>query len=73
MLIQFVRVTTDERKFQLWAAATAREDAINRVLDAIPEGWTASLVDETPHNNISMNMMPGEVRELRGTPVATQA
>ena len=70
MLIQLVRVTTDERTFQLWAAATAREDAIDRVLDTIPEGWTACLLDERP---VRMNMTPGEVRELRGTLAPTQA
>lgn len=34
-----VRVTTDDRTHQLWAAATSREEAVDRVLDAIPEGW----------------------------------
>ena len=65
MLIHLVRVTTDDRQSRLWASATAREDAVDRVLDAIPEGWTACLLDERPRDNVSMNMTQGEVRELR--------
>ena len=69
--IHFVRVTTDDRSHQLWAAATAREDAVNRVLDGIPEGWSATLLDvimpemDLPHVHDALsNMTRGDVREL---------
>jgi hypothetical protein len=42
--IHFVRVRTDDRTQQLWAVAAARNEAVDRVLDAIPEGWTARLL-----------------------------
>ena len=38
--VHLVRVTTDERENQLWAAATPREQAVRLVLNAIPEGRT---------------------------------
>jgi hypothetical protein len=34
--IHFVRVRTDDRTQQLWAAAAARNEAVDRVLDAAP-------------------------------------
>ena len=65
--IHLVRVTTDDRKLQLWAAATAREEAVDRVLDAIPEGWAARLLDDSlkPRADAVHGMAAGEVRELR--------
>lgn len=52
--IHFVRVTTDDRSCQVWAAATARDDAVDRVLDMIPEGWCARLIDEdSAHMDLS--------------------
>lgn len=64
--IHLVRVTTDDRRQQLWAAATAREDAVDRVLDAIPEGWAARLLDDSlrPCESAVRDMTAGEVREL---------
>lgn len=64
--IQLVRVTTDDREPRLWAAATTRDDAVDCVLDAIPEGWTARLLDETlePLADAVRGMMRGDVREL---------
>jgi hypothetical protein len=61
-----VRVTTDDRTHQLWAAATSREEAVDRVLDAIPEGWAAHLLDDSlrPRSDSVVNMQPGEVGEL---------
>jgi hypothetical protein len=77
--IHFVRVTTDDRGSRLWAAATAREDAIDRVLDSIPEGWSAVLVDaRSPemdllnlHHALS-TMARGDVRELTGVSDAAE-
>jgi hypothetical protein len=64
--VHFVIVTTDDRVHQLWAAATSRGEAVDRVLDAVPEGWAARLVDEeTPtQKSAVLNISPGEVREL---------
>ena len=65
--IHFVRVRTDDRTQQLWAAAVARDEAVNRVLDAIPEDWTARLLFHEqlePQPDAVSNMVPGEVRKL---------
>lgn len=77
--IHFVRVTTDDRACRLWAAATAREDAVDRVLDLVPEGWTAVLVDaispeiDLPHMHDALsNMVRGDVRELFGMSYAAE-
>jgi hypothetical protein len=62
-------VTTDDRTHQVWAAATSREEAVDRVLDAIPEGWTARLLGESlkvREGGLSDALFPGEVRELKG-------
>jgi hypothetical protein len=66
MLIHLVRVTADDRTIQLWAAATSRDEAIQRVLDAIPEGWAARLLDEafTANQRLVEGMKPGDVRAL---------
>ncbi|WJR75090.1 hypothetical protein [Bradyrhizobium sp. NP1] len=64
--IHLVRVTTDDRQHQFWIAATSRETAVDRVLDAIPEGWTASLLEgalQAPEA-VKLNIAPGEVRQL---------
>jgi hypothetical protein len=64
--IHLVRVTTDDREHRLWAAATSRGEAVDRVLDSIPEGWTARLLDEQlkPRASAVVDMVSGEVREL---------
>ena len=63
-----VRVTTDDRTQQLWVAATARDKAVDCVLDVIPEGWTARLLDEQFESPADFaDMAPGEVRELSET------
>ena len=65
--IHLVRVTTDDRVHQLWAAATLREEAAAMVLNAIPEGWTAVLLDTRlrPAEAAFLEMKPGEIRELK--------
>ncbi|QOG17604.1 hypothetical protein [Bradyrhizobium sp. SEMIA] len=62
--VHLVRVTTDSGERQLWLAATERGAAVDRVLDAIPEGWAASLVERELDTDLtaSLNMQPGEVR-----------
>jgi hypothetical protein len=61
-----VRVMTDDRTQQLWVAATARDEAVDCVLDIIPEGWTARLLGEhfKPQLDAASDMAPGEVREV---------
>ena len=65
--IHFVIVTTDDRERQLWAAATARDDAVDRVLDAVPEGWTARLWDEpvAEAKHLLSTMAAGDVRHFK--------
>ncbi len=58
--IHFVVVTTDDREQQMWGAAASRHEAVDRVLDAIPEGWTARKLDEHDFTDFS----PGEIRQL---------
>jgi uncharacterized membrane protein len=65
--IFLVRVTTDDGAHQLWfAAAASQEEALALVLNAVPEGWTASLVSSklTPTEIEILNLKEGEVREL---------
>jgi len=66
-----VEVKTDELvrglpKKQLWVAATKRDQAITLVLAAVPEGWTAVLLDTRlePEEAALLNSRPGDVREL---------
>jgi hypothetical protein len=68
-----VEVKTDELvrglpKKQLWVAATKRDQAITLVLAAVPEGWTAVLLDTRlePEEAALLNSRPGDVRELKG-------
>ena len=65
--LHFVRVLTDDRTYRLWAAATPRDQAVDRVLDVIPEGWSARLLDEPIDPRVMVGLLelsPGEVREL---------
>jgi len=63
--VHLVRVTID-RTWQLWAAATPRDEAIDRVLSAAPEGCTAHMLDERlkPRPDIVDSMNYGEVRQI---------
>jgi len=65
-LVHLVRVTTADQEPQLWAVATSREEAVDRVLNAIPIGWNARLLDGAlkVRQDIIRTMTPGEVREL---------
>src|SRR5262249_32156494 len=65
--VRLVRVTTDDREHQLWAAAAAsQEEALTQVLNAVPEGWTAALLSNRlkPAELEALNMKPGEVRKI---------
>jgi hypothetical protein len=65
-LVHLVRVTTEDGQSRLWAAATSREEAVSRVLQAVPEGWDARLMSNSlrPRRDAVQTMTPGEVREL---------
>jgi hypothetical protein len=67
MDVQLVRVTTDDRAFEVWAAATSSEEACSRILNAVPEGWSASLLDTrlTSQERTDLKLQAGEVRKLR--------
>jgi hypothetical protein len=64
--LHLVRVMTDDREHQLWVAACPRKKAIELVLNAIPEGWTAALLPSRlkPRELKALNLSPGEVREI---------
>ena len=64
--VHLVRVITDDRRDQLWAAACRREDAVNQVLNAVPEGWSATLLPNRLEllEEQMLNLKPGEVVEL---------
>lgn len=74
--LHLVRVTTDERAHQLWAAAAnSQEEALTLVLSVVPDGWTATLVSNklTQTEIEILNLKAGEVRELtlhRATPTS---
>ena len=62
-----VRVTTDDGKHRLWVvAADTREKAIENVLKALPEGWTATIVPTgvKAQEAAFFNLKPGEAREI---------
>ena len=60
-----IRVTTDTGEHQVWAAAMPSEQGLQTVLDAIPEGWTVSLLMRATADEIAaLALKPGEVREL---------
>ena len=65
--VHLVRVITDDRDYQFWVAATSRDEAVSRVLDCVPEGWAASLLDQRLEADevTALNLQSGDVRELR--------
>jgi len=61
-----VRVITDDRKHQIWAVAAPPEEAVDLVLEAIPEGWAVSLLTSRlkPQELEALNLRAGEVRKI---------
>lgn len=61
-----VRVITDDREHQIWAVAAPAEEAVDLVLAAVPEGWTASLLTNKlkPQELEALNLRAGEVRKV---------
>jgi hypothetical protein len=64
--VHLVRVTADDGTWRIWLAATARDVAVQHVLDVIPEGWTASLFENrlSKDDVTKLHMRVGEVREV---------
>ena len=65
--VQLIRVTIDDRAYDVWAAATSSEEAICRILDVVPEGWSAALLDIrlTSLEREQLRPQAGEIRKLR--------
>jgi len=59
-------VRDDEGRFRLYAVAAARKQALNELLNVVPEGWSTSLLQEQPSGQIiaALNTNAGEVREI---------
>jgi hypothetical protein len=62
-----VRVLTDDLEYEIWVTATGRDEAVSRVLECVPEGWSASLLEESlsPNDVAVLKLQPGDVRKLR--------
>ena len=62
--VNLVQVTPDNRRRRVWMVAAPREEAVSLVLDAILEGWTASLLPLRSVGASRLNMQRGDLREL---------
>ena len=62
--VNLVQVTPDNCRRRVWMVAAPREEAVSLVLNALPEGWAASLLPLRPVQASRLNMQPGDVREL---------
>ena len=62
-----VRVLTDELRYELWVTATSRDEAVSRVLECVPEGWSAVLLKEglSSEEIAALKLQPGDARKLR--------
>jgi hypothetical protein len=66
MRVFLLRVTTDDLDHKLWAAAMpGGEEAVQAVLDTVPEGWAVSLLARAKPDEIdALALKPGEVKKL---------
>jgi hypothetical protein len=64
--VYLVRVITDDREHQIWAVAAPAVEAVDLVLAAVPEGWTAALLTNKlkPQELEALNLRAGEVRKV---------
>ena len=66
-VVQIVRVLTDDRDQHLWLVAAPPDDAVNKVLNAVPEGWAAALLANdvlSPSEAAALHLGPGDIREI---------
>jgi hypothetical protein len=65
--VRVIRVITDDLKHRFWVAATPPEEAITRILNDVPEGWSAALLDVslTTTELALLKLQSGEIRELK--------
>jgi hypothetical protein len=61
-----VEVTADDSKTQLWIAVAKPSQALTLVLAAVPEGWTAEVLDvaltaKQQQMFEELNLAPGDV------------
>lgn len=63
----FVRVLTDSRDQHLWLAAAPPDEAVTQVLNAVPEGWAATVLPGyalSPTEVAALQLGPGDLREI---------
>lgn len=62
-----VRVLTDSRVPRVWLAVAPPDEAITRVLDAVPEGWAATVLPRcalSAAEVAALQIGPGDIREI---------
>jgi len=62
-----VRVLTDSRDQHLWLAVAPADEAVTRVLNAVPEGWAATVLpgcDLSSAEVAALRIGPGNVRKI---------
>lgn len=67
-----VQVTADDNKTEIWIALAKPSQAITLVLAAVPEGWTAEVLNVAltaaqQRMFEELNLEPGDVRRLDKT------
>lgn len=62
-----VKVLTDDLEYEIWVTATSRDEAVSRVLECVPEGWSASLLEQglSREEVAILKLETGDVRKLR--------
>ena len=62
-----VRVLTDELEYEIWVTAISRDKAVSRVLECVPEGWSALLLEGGLSSDevAVLKLQPGDARKLR--------
>ncbi|WP_050385521.1 hypothetical protein [Bradyrhizobium pachyrhizi] len=64
-----VKVTADDTKTQIWIARAKPRQALTLVLAAVPEGWTAEVLDialtsERQKMFEELDLQPGDVHKI---------
>ena len=66
-VVHMVRVMTDSRDQHLWMAAVPPDEAITQILNAVPEGWAATVLPSyalSSNEVAALQLGPGEIREI---------